>query len=124
MPFCFALGHRSQHSWSHVSHWQVSKQKYGTLLRQLGGWPFAQRLLAVLARIGRRKGVSASAVAQKWVLQQPQVRGAAGSVFRSKGPDMQHSLYYRTRRARYFIDCLYVCWVSIMQCQCLLIATL
>lgn len=51
----------------------ASKAKYGTMLKQLGGWSVMQQLLSVLQRIARRKKVSVATVAERWVLQQPQV---------------------------------------------------
>jgi aryl-alcohol dehydrogenase-like predicted oxidoreductase len=51
----------------------VSKSKYGTLLREVGGWAWLQRLLDALRAVARRKRVSVAAVAARWVLQQPQV---------------------------------------------------
>lgn len=55
----------------------VSKAKYGTWVRQLGGWDVLQDALAVTARVGRKHGVSAGAVALRWVLQQPGVAAVA-----------------------------------------------
>lgn len=51
----------------------MSKARYGTLLRQLGGWSWMQDVLQVLHDIGEKHGVSASCVAGRWVLQQPGV---------------------------------------------------
>ncbi|WIA11681.1 hypothetical protein OEZ85_011778 [Tetradesmus obliquus] len=51
----------------------VSKARYGTLLKQLGGWSWMQDLLRVLHEVGEKHGVSASCVAARWVLQQPNV---------------------------------------------------
>ncbi|KAF6265763.1 aldo/keto reductase [Scenedesmus sp. NREL 46B-D3] len=51
----------------------VSKARYGTLLKQLGGWSWLQDLLRVLHDVGGKHGVSASCVAARWVLQQPGV---------------------------------------------------
>eukprot|EP00198_Chlamydomonas_reinhardtii_P011876 XP_001701213.1 predicted protein [Chlamydomonas reinhardtii] len=68
----------------------ASKQKYGTLLHQVGtppgglaggaavagggSWAFMQEVLGATRAVGERHGgVSSSAVALAWVLQQPQV---------------------------------------------------
>lgn len=51
----------------------LSKARYGTLLRQLGGWSWMQDVLTVLHEIGQKHGVSPSCVASRWVLQQPGV---------------------------------------------------
>ncbi|PNW86744.1 hypothetical protein CHLRE_02g095127v5 [Chlamydomonas reinhardtii] len=71
----------------------ASKQKYGTLLHQVGtppgglaggaavagggSWAFMQEVLGATRAVGERHGgVSSSAVALAWVLQQPQVAAA------------------------------------------------
>ncbi len=50
-----------------------SKSKYKRFIDVIGGWPALQALLATLARIAARHGVSVSNVATRWVLQQPAV---------------------------------------------------
>ncbi|MDX1502574.1 MAG: aldo/keto reductase [Thermoanaerobaculia bacterium] len=50
-----------------------SKMKYRRFLEQAGGWPALQRLLAALAPIARRHGVSVAAVATRFILERPAV---------------------------------------------------
>jgi aryl-alcohol dehydrogenase-like predicted oxidoreductase len=50
--------------------------KYKLVIDDFGGWDVFQSLLAALNRVGARHGVSLSAVAIRWVLDQPHV-GAA-----------------------------------------------
>ncbi len=50
-----------------------SKSKYKRFIDVIGGWSVLQTLLAALAAIGRKHGVSVSNVATRWVLQQPAV---------------------------------------------------
>ncbi len=47
--------------------------KYKLVIDDFGGWQAFQELLQLLKRIGQRHGVSLSAVATRWVLDQPQV---------------------------------------------------
>ena len=47
--------------------------KYKLVIDDFGGWHAFQQLLQLLKRIGQRHGVSLSAVATRWVLDQPQV---------------------------------------------------
>jgi aryl-alcohol dehydrogenase-like predicted oxidoreductase len=47
--------------------------KYRLIIEECGGWDAFQALLAVLARIARRHNVPLSAVAARWVLDQPAV---------------------------------------------------
>ncbi len=47
--------------------------KYKLVIDDFGGWLAFQQLLQLLKRIGQRHGVSLSAVATRWVLDQPQV---------------------------------------------------
>ena len=47
--------------------------KYRLIIDECGGWDAFQALLAVLARIADRHGVPLSAVAARWVLDQPGV---------------------------------------------------
>jgi aryl-alcohol dehydrogenase-like predicted oxidoreductase len=54
----------------------VSKVKYGTWIRELGGWDVLQDMLATLHKVGRRYGVPPSVVAVRWVLQQDGVAAA------------------------------------------------
>ncbi len=58
----------------------ASKQKYGQVLKALGGpsgggWSWLQEVLAAARAVAERHGggVTPSAVAVAWVLQQPQV---------------------------------------------------
>mmetsp|Transcript_13721 Transcript_13721/g.37050 ORF Transcript_13721/g.37050 Transcript_13721/m.37050 type:complete len:473 (+) Transcript_13721:142-1560(+) len=55
----------------------MSKAKYGPQLKEMGGWAWLQEVLAALTKVGRKHGVSASAVAVNWALQQPSVAAAA-----------------------------------------------
>jgi aryl-alcohol dehydrogenase-like predicted oxidoreductase len=50
--------------------------KYKLIIDDFGGWAAFQELLQVLERIGRRHGVPLSAVATRWVLDQPHVAAA------------------------------------------------
>jgi aryl-alcohol dehydrogenase-like predicted oxidoreductase len=50
--------------------------KYKLVIDDFGGWPAFQRLLQLLKRIGDRHGVGLSAVATRWVLDQPHVAAA------------------------------------------------
>ena len=47
--------------------------KYKLVIDDFGGWHAFQQLLQLLKRIGQRHGVSLSAVATRWVLDQPEV---------------------------------------------------
>jgi uncharacterized repeat protein (TIGR04076 family) len=49
--------------------------KYKLIIDEFGGWPLFQRLLEVLATIARKHESSISAVAIRWVLDQPAVAG-------------------------------------------------
>lgn len=49
--------------------------KYRLIIDEFGGWPLFQRLLRVLRDIGLRHGTGIGAVAMRWVLDQPAVRG-------------------------------------------------
>ncbi|MEE2774293.1 MAG: aldo/keto reductase [Pseudomonadota bacterium] len=53
-----------------------SLTKYRLIIDEFGSWELFQELLRVLKRIGERRGVSLSAVAIRWVLEQPQVAAA------------------------------------------------
>ena len=50
--------------------------KYRLIIDEFGPWALFQELLETLQRIGARHGVSLSAVATRWVLDQPQVAAA------------------------------------------------
>ncbi len=50
--------------------------KYRLIIDEFGPWPLFQELLQALAAIGEKHGVSLSAVATRWVLDQPQVAAA------------------------------------------------
>lgn len=50
--------------------------KYRLIIDEFGPWSLFQELLQVLSAIGRKHGVSLSAVATRWVLDQPQVAAA------------------------------------------------
>jgi len=49
--------------------------KYGRFIREAGGWPMLQRLLAALKRVADRHSVSIANVASRWVLDHPAVAG-------------------------------------------------
>lgn len=51
----------------------VSLDKYYRIVCDFGGWALFQELLGALDSIARRHGVGISAVASRWVLQQPAV---------------------------------------------------
>jgi aryl-alcohol dehydrogenase-like predicted oxidoreductase len=50
--------------------------KYRLIIDEFGPWALFQELLAALDAVGERHGVSLSAVATRWVLDQPQVAAA------------------------------------------------
>ncbi len=50
-----------------------SKMKYKRFIDAVGGWDGVQHVLAALATIARRHGVSVANVATRWVLEQPAV---------------------------------------------------
>ena len=53
-----------------------SLTKYRLIIEEFGGWDAFQALLGVLDGIARKHGVSITAVATRWVLDQPHVAGA------------------------------------------------
>ncbi|MFN2447390.1 MAG: aldo/keto reductase [Vicinamibacterales bacterium] len=57
-------------------HANRSLTKYHLIIQEFGGWALFQELLAVLAGIGRRHGVSIGSVAIRHVLDRPQVAAA------------------------------------------------
>ncbi len=59
---------------SEIVDW--SKNKYKRFIDAIGGWPALQAVLGAAAVIGRRHRVSVSAVALRWVLEQPAVAAA------------------------------------------------
>jgi len=50
--------------------------KYRLIIEEFGGWDAFQALLRMLDGIARRHGASITAVATRWVLEQPHVAGA------------------------------------------------
>ncbi len=50
--------------------------KYRLIIEEFGGWDAFQALLRVLDAIAQKHGVSVTAVATRWVLDQPHVAGA------------------------------------------------
>lgn len=54
-----------------ITDW--SKMKYRRFVEAIGGWAVFQDILAALAAIARRHGVSVANVATRWVLDQPAV---------------------------------------------------
>lgn len=62
--------------------------KYRLIIEEFGGWDAFQALLRALNGIARRHGVSISAVATRWVLDQPHVAGAiVGARYAEHLPD-------------------------------------
>lgn len=62
--------------------------KYRLIIEEFGGWDAFQALLRVLDGIARRHGVSITAVATRWVLDQPHVAGAiVGARYAEHLPD-------------------------------------
>jgi len=53
-----------------------SKNKYKRFIDAIGGWSALQAVLQAASQIGRKHGVSVSAVALRWVLEQPAVAAA------------------------------------------------
>ena len=53
-----------------------SQAKYLLIIEEFGGWSMYQELLAALASVARRHGVSSTAVALRWVLDRPGVATA------------------------------------------------
>lgn len=56
-----------------IADW--SKMKYGRFIREAGGWPMLQRLLAALKQVAGRHHVSIANIATRWVLDHPAVAG-------------------------------------------------
>ncbi|CAG9464603.1 unnamed protein product [Pedinophyceae sp. YPF-701] len=48
-----------------------SKRKYSSIIQNSGGWGWFQELLAALAAVGKKHGVSVASVATRWVLDRP-----------------------------------------------------
>ncbi len=62
--------------------------KYRLIIEEFGGWDAFQALLALLDGIARKHGVSVTAVATRWVLDQPHVAGAiVGARYAEHLPD-------------------------------------
>ncbi|PWS37771.1 aldo/keto reductase [Falsiroseomonas bella] len=62
--------------------------KYGLIIEEFGGWDAFQALLRLLDGIARKHGVSITAVATRWVLDQPHVAGAiVGARYAEHLPD-------------------------------------
>jgi aryl-alcohol dehydrogenase-like predicted oxidoreductase len=62
--------------------------KYKLIIEDFGGWALFQALLETLRDVGRRHGVSLTAVATRWVLDRPQVAGAiVGARYADHLPD-------------------------------------
>lgn len=62
--------------------------KYKLVIDDFGGWNAFQNLLQLLKRIGQRHSVSLSAVATRWVLEQPRVAAAiVGARYASHLPE-------------------------------------
>jgi aryl-alcohol dehydrogenase-like predicted oxidoreductase/enamine deaminase RidA (YjgF/YER057c/UK114 family) len=57
-----------------ISDW--SRAKYQRFIAAAGGWEALQAILAAVAEIGRKHGVSVSNVATRWVLEHPAVAAA------------------------------------------------
>ncbi len=56
-----------------IADW--SKMKYKRFIDTAGGWDVFQNLLAALAAVAQKHGVSVSNVSTRWVLEQPAVAG-------------------------------------------------
>jgi enamine deaminase RidA (YjgF/YER057c/UK114 family) len=56
---------------SEIADW--SKSKYKRFVDEIGGWRVLQEVLAALAEVAAKHGVSLSNVACRWVLEQPAV---------------------------------------------------
>jgi aryl-alcohol dehydrogenase-like predicted oxidoreductase/enamine deaminase RidA (YjgF/YER057c/UK114 family) len=56
---------------AHIADW--SKNKYKRFIDAIGGWDALQAVLQAAAEIARKHAVSVSAVALRWVLEQPAV---------------------------------------------------
>ncbi len=54
-----------------IADW--SKMKYKRFVDAIGGWAVLQTILAALAEVARKHGVSVANVATRWVLEQPAV---------------------------------------------------
>jgi aryl-alcohol dehydrogenase-like predicted oxidoreductase len=62
--------------------------KYRLIIEEFGGWDSFQALLRLLDGIARKHGVSITAVATRWVLDQPHVAGAiVGARYAEHLPD-------------------------------------
>jgi aryl-alcohol dehydrogenase-like predicted oxidoreductase len=62
--------------------------KYRLIIEEFGGWDAFQALLRLLDGIARKHGVSITAVATRWVLDQPHVAGAiVGARYAEHLPD-------------------------------------
>ena len=57
-----------------VSANTYSKSKYASVIREVGGWEYFQKLLTALDGIARKHSVDIATVSSRWVLDQPQVR--------------------------------------------------
>mmetsp|Transcript_13859 Transcript_13859/g.34859 ORF Transcript_13859/g.34859 Transcript_13859/m.34859 type:complete len:408 (+) Transcript_13859:190-1413(+) len=76
---------------SEVKFDTYSKQKYASVISQLGGWNWFQELLRTLHDIAESKNTTLANVASKWVLDKPQVAGILiGARNASHVSDMAH----------------------------------
>jgi aryl-alcohol dehydrogenase-like predicted oxidoreductase len=65
-----------------------SLTKYRLIIEEFGGWDAFQALLRLLDGVARKHGVSLTAVATRWVLDQPHVAGAiVGARYAEHLPD-------------------------------------
>lgn len=64
---------KNEPDWERTGTW--SQMKYGRFLRAAGGWAALQRVLSTLDRIARRRGVSLTNVATRFILEEPAVAG-------------------------------------------------
>ena len=60
---------------SEVKFDTYSKQKYASVIQQLGGWNWFQELLSVLHGVAEKHETTIANVASKWVLDRPEVVG-------------------------------------------------
>jgi len=56
-----------------VSANTYSKSKYASVIREVGGWDWFQKLLSTLDSIAKKHSVDIATVSSRWVLDQPQV---------------------------------------------------
>ena len=50
-----------------------SKSKYASVIREVGGWDYLQKMLKALDGVAKKHSVDIATVASRWALDQPQV---------------------------------------------------